>query len=104
MSYNQSLCADNWRVTDHVCRICLGRILTRQTSDGGLESRCAECGALESGGHESLCVCGATLRDGRDAGLRCVPNPERRPEVPAEIIVAHVGRQPSEVMVRFAGA
>ena len=79
----------HWRITDHVCRLCLGRILTRTLDDGAEESRCAECGSHAPGDHRSLCACGARLRNDTDARLRCVPNPERRPEVSAEIIVAY---------------
>lgn len=78
----------HWRITDHVCRLCLGRILTRTLPDGAEESRCAECGSHAPGDHRSLCACGARLRNDTDARLRCVPNPEKRPEVSAEIIVA----------------
>lgn len=78
-----------WEITDHACRACLGRILTRKRDDGVLESRCSECGLHAEGGHRKLCACGVKLRTGKNAGLRCVRNSDVRPEAPAEIIVVH---------------
>jgi len=51
--------------------------------------RCSECGLHAEGGHRKLCACGVKLRTGKNAGLRCVRNPDIRPEAPAEIIVVH---------------
>lgn len=81
-----------WSVLDHVCRVCLGRILTTTGADGQRHYRCADCGSVAVNRVENLCACGATLRTGGSAGLRCVPNPERgTPEAPPEVVVRYVG-------------
>lgn len=81
-----------WSVVDHVCRVCLGRILATADADGRRHYRCADCGAVAVNRVENLCVCGATLRTGGSAGLRCVLNPERgAPEAPPEVVVRYVG-------------
>lgn len=71
-----------WALTEHSCRHCLGRVLER---DG--EFRCANCGVAVSGVVEDLCWCGFEVK-GRNAGWRCVRNPNPRPAVPDEIILA----------------
>lgn len=75
---------------DHVCRHCFGRVLTRQSEDGGMESRCADCGAAVAGDYKALCCCNLRLRNGQDAQLRCIPNPSPTPEVPEQVLVRHV--------------
>ena len=73
-----------WTLTDHVCRICFGRVLER--TDGRQHfARCSHCGAEARGTHLALCACGTKI-GGRDAGLRCAPNPDRSPDDPAEYI------------------
>ena len=79
-----------WEITDHVCRVCLGRILSRQQSEGGCV-RCADCGLERTGRTPSLCACGTKLRSGKNAGFRCAPNPEVTPEMPVQIVVVHEG-------------
>lgn len=75
-----------WTLTDHVCRLCFGRILETVEPDRTHRARCSNCGTEVRGTHLKLCACGTKLRDGRDAGLRCVENPNRGPEDMAEII------------------
>lgn len=79
----------SWKLTDHVCRVCLGRVLTRTTRHG-TESRCAECGIRAPGDHRQICACGTQLKNGHDALLRCQRNPNRSPELPAEIVAVFV--------------
>lgn len=109
-----------WRLTDHVCRVCFGRVLERRDADGRRIVRCANCGSevrndadgwrlackTDAFGQEhqqrlgstpgpvrvqDLCCCGLKTSTGKLAGLKCVRNEAPTPE------------QPSEVMVRFAG-
>lgn len=79
-----------YAVREHACRICFGRILTRVDERGNQTQRCSECGTEVVGKVQALCCCGVKLKNGKDAGLRCRPNPEVSPEVPAEIIVMRV--------------
>lgn len=86
--------------TDHLCRICLGRVMMRVDKDPRVkkriiadvrEFRCANCGATGQQVVRSICCCGMKVpgmgrKDFRDAGIRCQPNPSICPEVPAEII------------------
>jgi hypothetical protein len=76
--------SDLWRLHDHVCARCLGRV---GESDG--EFRCTSCGASCTGSPAGICACGVRLRGAmkRDAGLRCRPNPARSATSPAEIVV-----------------
>lgn len=74
-----------WEITDHVCRNCLGRVLTG-TRDGVKVSCCAECGLESKGGPKSICCCGVKAKDGRNAGFRCIKNPAKRLGFDAEII------------------
>lgn len=72
-----------WKVTDHVCRHCLGRVL-----NDGCSYRCSNCGASEER-LTDLCCCGATLKNGKNAGLRCTRNHHKTPDCPAEIVVTY---------------
>ena len=85
--------AHQWELTDHVCRVCFGRILRRKTDDGErLVYRCANCGTESEGRRETvLCCCGIKLKTGTDAGIRCVVNDNRSPECPSEIVAEQVG-------------
>jgi len=80
-----------WELTDHCCRVCLGRIVRRSTPEGW-RHRCADCGGVKLGRVETLCACGTKLHGGRNAGLRCRKNPDGpTPENPAEIVIEYVG-------------
>ncbi len=92
--------AFSWEITDHACRVCLGRVLMRRTFDGKRVYRCACCG-IEREGHSaaSVCCCGIKLRQGHgqmDSGIRCVPNPERTPENMAQIVAVQVNAPAAE--------
>ena len=75
-----------WKIVDHVCRVCFGRLLVSET-----QTRCADCGAV---GDKILdvCACGAMLMTKVNAGLRCVTNPSVSIECPSEIVVSYVGK------------
>ena len=77
-----------WRLTAHICRACLGRVLTRSTFDHKRIYRCSNCGCEREGRTETaLCCCGIAFgKVRRDAGIRCVPNPLRTPECMSEVV------------------
>jgi hypothetical protein len=78
-----------WRLTSHCCRRCFGRVLEGVAIDGGHVYQCAQCGfRVEGRDSADLCCCGIRLRDGRDAGVRCVVNVDRTPANPHEIVAA----------------
>lgn len=86
----------DWSVEDHVCGLCLGRILGR-AGIKGREFMCADCGkrsegAVRTGGriHPAMCACG-TKYGTRDAGVRCIVNLNVSPEVPQAIIASQEG-------------
>jgi hypothetical protein len=81
-----------WRITRHVCRACLGRVLMRETFDSKRVYRCSNCGIEREGKSESaLCCCGIKFgRATRDAGIRCVPNANRTPECMSEVVAQEV--------------
>ena len=80
-----------WRLTDHVCRVCFGRVLERwdDTPDGKIQVvRCANCATeLWHQPVTHLCCCGLKTSRGKDAGLRCRRNERPTPEQPAELAV-----------------
>ena len=82
-----------WRITPHICRSCLGRVLERIAPDGSRVFRCAKCGIERFGGDDAaICMCGLRLGgDGVDLGVRCVPNSGRHQEILSEIIAEQVG-------------
>lgn len=79
----------NWKIDDHVCLTCFGRVVSRPGADGRREFRCTNCGATGAGSVKSVCACGARLGT-KDAGIRCVRNERPRPEMLAEIIATEV--------------
>ena len=83
-----------WSITQHACRVCLGRVLMRKTFEGKKVYRCACCGIeREAASPASICACGIRMRQGHgpmDLGVRCLPNPDRTPENMAEIVAASV--------------
>lgn len=85
-----------WTITDHVCRVCYGRVLTR-TTEAGTEARCACCGLSHTVAtdqravaHRSICACSTQPRGAGKVRMQCVPNPCRTPEVPVEIAVIEI--------------
>lgn len=79
---------DRWRLTDHACSFCGGRVLWRETARGRRQFRCSECGQTGEVRVETLCCCGVRDADGRRL-LECVRNPDRLP-----------GRSMAEIAVR----
>jgi hypothetical protein len=82
-----------YALTDHICAACLGRLLVRAGADGRHVFHCSECGAEAEApdhvDHPPNCAC--TLKLGaRDAGIRCVRNPQRRAELPHQIVAAEI--------------
>lgn len=94
-----------WGFTDHCCRECLNRIMVRLDGPATrMVHRCSGCGAEGVGEVEVLCACGARYRDhakvdtrhrGKNMGFRCVINPRRSDDTPAEIAVKYVRIQDS---------
>lgn len=76
----------------------MGRVLTRETFDGKRLYRCSNCGIERDGRSElALCCCGIRFgKAGRDAGIRCLPNPARTPECMSEVIAAQVVLSPGK--------
>jgi len=74
-----------WRITEHICGECLGRVLEKETPDG-LVSRCCDCGQEKEGDHRSICTCGLTLRTGKAAGFYCARNDQHKPGKTQEIV------------------
>lgn len=75
-----------WQLTPHICRICFGRVL-HAIVDYKHFYRCSNCGAEREGKSEAvICMCGMKLGTKTDAGIRCVSNKDRRPELPNEIV------------------
>lgn len=81
----------HWELTPHVCRICLGRVLKRETVGGGQVFRCSNCGVEREGADETvICTCGLKLKTKIDAGIRCTPNERKTPECVSEIVAQQV--------------
>ncbi len=80
--------ADLWRLEDHACRACLGRVVSRTGDDGLTIARCSSCGLESVGTHREICCCGAVR--GSYARLRCVRRERPLPGVQAEIVVSEV--------------
>lgn len=83
-----------WRLTEHICRVCFGRVLSR--TDGIRNFyRCSNCGVEREGKTEAaICTCGVRLKTGADAGLRCVKNEQPTAEFPSEVIAEQVPCRP----------
>lgn len=80
-----------YKKTDHVCRICFGRLLSFKDAEGADCIECADCGTKKKGTHLELCACGNKFLTGKKAGFRCVKNGETSPERPNEIVIKFVG-------------
>ena len=98
-----------WCLTEHVCRVCFGRVLERwqDTPDGKVRVvRCANCATeLWNQPVTHLCCCGLKTSNGKDAGLRCRRNERPTPEQPAELAVGfgerpHTPPGPSKMRLR----
>lgn len=80
-----------WELTPHICRICFSRVLTRTTFDKRKIYLCSSCGTeAEGAGPKALCCCGIKVRGTVDAGIRCISNPRRTPENPAQFVAEQV--------------
>ncbi len=80
-----------WRMTDHACRHCGGRILRKRTERGAVYC-CAGCEVQSVGDHRVICACGVRVAAGPNRGMspfRCVVVAERRPDHPARIGIAY---------------
>ena len=76
-----------WRLAEHVCRICAGRVLQR-----GEKFRCSGCALEAKETLDSICCCGLPARGEDGLGLyRCVRNPSPSRDCPWEIVVAFDG-------------
>jgi len=80
-----------WEFTNHVCRVCFGRVMRRQGPAGGAVYRCSQCEAEAPDRVEAICTCGAAMPNGRLAGLACVLNPKPTLEQPSRVVVKFVG-------------
>jgi hypothetical protein len=76
----------HWAIEPHVCRECLGRLLSRTDEAGRTITRCADCAAAAQASHEAMCCCGSMPPNSK-VKLRCVRNGHVTPESPAEVIV-----------------
>lgn len=77
-----------WSLTDHSCKVCLGRILE---AEGDL-FMCSACEAETSGVPDAICGCGIRVGESkRDGGFRCAQNPERSPRNPSAVVIAFGG-------------
>ncbi len=75
-----------WRIEDHCCGRCFGRILSRDANDGARTYRCADCGLTAAGADTTvICSCGLKLRGKKDMGIRCVANEHKTAEFMVEI-------------------
>jgi hypothetical protein len=92
---------DGWELEPHVCRHCFGRICSRQIPGDLVEYQCTNCGAQSKAIEPSmLCACGIKLHTSaegkrvgpanRDAGIRCIANPKKSPQFPAEYVATYV--------------
>jgi hypothetical protein len=68
-----------WKIEDHRCHVCGGRILRcvngcGPTPGGNPIYRCADCGLSKAGNSPSvICWCGFEHRGQRNNAYRCVP-------------------------------
>lgn len=75
-----------WRIEDHVCSACFGRVLSRPAGGGVSVYRCSDCGLSATGRTTRvICSCGMKLRGSTDMGIRCMRNEHQTPEFMVEI-------------------
>lgn len=80
-----------WSITLHLCRVCLGRVLSSKTPSGRMIFRCSNCGVEREGADATvICTCGMKLKTKTDAGIRCTVNDRKTPECVSEIIATQV--------------
>lgn len=78
-----------YRLEPHVCLVCFGPVLSRKDQGERRLFRCGSCGVEGVGTPRSICACGSRIAT-RDAGIRCVPNPNPTPECPALIVAREI--------------
>jgi hypothetical protein len=78
-----------WKIEDHVCRECLGRVLSRRGDDGAPVVRCACCGTHAVGEPGAICACGVTRA--KYAGLRCARLERPIPGIDSEVVATEGG-------------
>lgn len=76
----------SWKLTNHCCRICFGRVLKRRLSPSLSEVVCSICDATARGDEPSLCWCGVEV-GAKGKILECFLNPKPRPELPPIVLV-----------------
>ncbi len=74
-----------WKISNHICKLCMGRLLEKK-EDNKRIVRCSDCGYEQQGHVKSLCCCGVKLKTGKDAGFRCIENPNKKPGFLSEIV------------------
>jgi hypothetical protein len=80
--------AEVWRIEDHCCRACLGRVASRIADDGQTIVQCSNCGAEGIGATAAICCCG--IRRGKFDRLRCIRLDRPPPGVMAQVVVSEV--------------
>lgn len=70
-----------WKIADHSCRHCMGRVLVSDTI-----ARCSECGTEVEGAHNALCWCGVEM-PGHGPVFECFRNPAPSVSAPQEVLV-----------------
>jgi ribosomal protein L37AE/L43A len=73
-----------WRLENHVCRRCLGRIVSRIAEDGQAIVRCSNCGFDAAGDPAAICCCG--IKRGSFDKLRCVRLEKPLAGITAEVV------------------
>jgi hypothetical protein len=77
-----------WRLEDHICRNCLGRVVSRTAEDGQAIVQCSNCGAEGIGEPSGICCCG--IKRGKFDRLRCIRLDRPIHGVAAQIVVTEV--------------
>jgi len=78
-----------YSLEQHVCRYCLGRVLSAPLAAGTHEFKCANCGHSEIGTDvRLLCVCGLSIKG--QYLYQCVKNNQRSPVNNAEYMAGLV--------------
>jgi hypothetical protein len=79
----------DYRIEDHLCAGCLGRVVSRKGKGEARIFRCSNCGASGVGSVRSICACGSRIAN-KDAGIRCVVNDRRTPDLMSEIVAKEI--------------
>lgn len=78
-----------YSLEQHICRYCLGRILSSPLANGQRLYLCANCGHTETGPDvRLLCICGLAIR-GRYL-YQCVQNGQKSPVNNSEYVAGLV--------------